>query len=178
MNEPGHSVKAPAVEAPPPGAVGGLLKRLKKVLDPRKSVVNVQAVTFPEQLQQRRTARPLKDKFRLSAAAIEAARSREVSSRKERCVQYVRDLAQTAVATAPKRRNDWSLRLRLREDVLPQCALNLLITEQSVMLRFFSNDSHTHKVLEAGKAEMHAMLEAALGRNTEVEIHYEYFGRC
>ncbi|WP_396270560.1 type III secretion HpaP family protein [Ideonella sp.] len=81
-----------------------------------------------------------------------------------------------ALNTAPSRRSDWTVRLRLREDVLPQCSLTLGLSPESVRLRFLSCDAHTLSLLSPATESVCHVLQELTGRSVEIDVVNEYFG--
>lgn len=81
-----------------------------------------------------------------------------------------------ALNTAPTRRDHWTVRLRLREDLLPQCSLTLGLSPVSVQLRFRSCDDHTLSLVLADTESVRRVLQELTGRSVEIDVVNEYFG--
>lgn len=98
------------------------------------------------------------------------------SEQQARGIRHVLSVVGIAVSTAPSRRQSWTMRLRLREDVLPQCSVTLSVSPDVLQLRFRSSDIQTLALLSNCQDGLGSALTTLVGRASEVVVVDEYFG--
>ena len=112
----------------------------------------------------------LKDKpvFQVDSSLVSAQKSASL---------HIFHIVRAAVEWAPLDRPTWSIRLRLRQDVIYECSMALEASHNSLNLRFCSSSLDSLMLLYYRNDEICRSLTNVLNKDVTINLTHDYFGR-